>query len=114
MWQRNRGKFHLLLHFSADVADGRFLQSACGDQIQVRRNNQEAFVFNSEKQCPICAGIWHICFTSVFDAKTTVQQEKRLKVLNRALELAHQSTLKKVINSRINKLLRDGSHANSK
>lgn len=104
MWQRSRGKFHLLLNFSVDVADGRFLQSACGDQIQVRRMNQETFVFNSEKQCAICAGVWHICFTSVADAKTSVQGETNVKMLKRALELASQATLRKMIEARIKKL----------
>lgn len=109
MWQRSRGKFHLLLHFSADVADGRFLQSACGDQIQVNKKNQEAFVFNSEKQCAIYAGVWHISFTSVADAKTAVQNQTNLKVLNRALELARQATLRKMLEARIKKLEKGGA-----
>ncbi len=109
MWQRSRGKFHLLLHFSPDVADGRFLQSACGDQIQVRRKNQETFVVNPEKQCPICAGVWHIVFTSVADAKTTVQSARNAKMLKRALELASQATLRKMIEVRIKKLQKGGA-----
>jgi len=109
MWQRSRGKFHLLLHFSRDVADGRFLLSACGDQIQVRQKNQETFVVNPEKQCPICAGVWHISFTSVADAKTTVQKETNMKVLKRALELASQATLRRMLEARIRKLQKGGA-----
>ncbi len=109
MWQRSRGKYHLLLNFSADVYDGRFLQSACGDQIQVNKKNQQAFIWSYEKTCKVCTGVWHICFTSVADAKPTIAKETNMKVLRRALELAKQSTLRKAIEVRIKKLEKVGA-----
>lgn len=110
MWQRSRGKYHLLLNFSADVGDGRFLQSACGDQIQVNKKNQMAYIWSyTERSCPICIGVWHICFTSVADAKPTIAKETNMKVLRRALELAKQSTLRKAIEVRIKKLEKVGA-----
>jgi len=109
MWQRSRGSFHLLLRYSSvDLRDGQFLQSACGDQIQVNRKNQKNFVEYFEKSCPVCNGVWRICFTSVSDAKHTISKETNIKVLNRALELASQKTLRKAIEVRIKKLQKGG------
>lgn len=108
MWQKNKGTFHLLLHFSSDVVDGRFLQTACGDQIQVRRKSQSTWVLDAQKPCPICVGVWRLCFTSVDDAKRTLRNETNVKVLNRALEIANQKTLRKAIEARIKRILRGG------
>jgi hypothetical protein len=106
MWQKNKGKFHLLLRFSADLIDGQFLQSACGDQIQVRRKSQRSWIWGEaiEKFCPVCVGVWQLCFTSVDDAKQTLANQTNIKVLERALEVARQTTLKKAIETRIKKL----------
>lgn len=104
MWQKNKGTYHLLLRFSADVVDGQFLQTACGDQIQVRRKSQSTWVFDAHKPCPICVGVWRLCFTSVDDAKKTLSKETNIKVLNRALEIASQKTLRRAIEARIRKL----------
>jgi hypothetical protein len=104
MWQKNKGKFHLLLRFSADLIDGKFLQSACGDQIQVRRKAQRSWIWGEEKMCPICMGIWRLCFTSVDDARQSLKNQTNIKVLERALEIARQATLKKAIETRIKKL----------
>lgn len=109
MWQRSRGTHHLLLNFSADVNDGQFVQSACGAQVQVNKNNQKAFVSSYEKTCKVCTGVWHICFTSVADAKPTIAKETNMKVLTRALDLAKQSTLRKAIEARIKKLQKGGA-----
>lgn len=104
MWQKYKGRFHLLLRFSADVVDGRFLHSACGDQIQVKRKTQKPWMFDADKPCVVCVGVWRLCFTSVDDAKNTLAKETNIKVLNRALEIASQKTLCKAIEVRIKKL----------
>jgi len=105
MWQKYKGQWHLLLNHSSDMQDGRFLETACGDQIQSKRKNQN--VFNSGENCKVCIGVWHLVFTSNADAITTLKNSFDLVVLRRSLWLTRSSTLKKAIGARIRKLEKD-------
>ncbi len=106
MWQKEKGKWHLLLNHSADLQDGRFLQTACGNQIQVKRKSQNVFALG--ENCSVCMGVWHIVFTSVAEAKTTLKTTTNLDVLNRSLELTKSISLMNAIVSRINKIKKAG------
>jgi hypothetical protein len=105
MWQKEKGKYHLLLNFSESVIDGRFLQTACNDLLQVQRNKQAEWV--SDGRCIICEGVWRLICTSVDDAKQTLKDTDDLRVLQRALNLSKSVTLIKAIQARMNRLERE-------
>lgn len=106
MWQKDKGKYHLLLNFSDGVMEGGFLQTACEDMLQVRRRNQAMF-HQLDSVCEVCNGVWHICYTSVDDAKQTLKNTSNLTVLRRATDIAKQATLIKAIEVRIRKVEKD-------
>ena len=109
MWQKVKGKYHLLLTFTPDIQDGRFLLGACGNQVQVLRQNQVSYVSYGGHMCVICNGVWHINCTSVDDARHSISEQTNLKVLRRALELADRKTLQQLLRSRISKLEKAGA-----
>jgi hypothetical protein len=113
MWQKVNGKYHLLLSAVPieDVSDGRFMQSACGSQVQVRRKNQISHVSYGGKRCEICNGVWFINFTSVDDARQSIKGQTNLKVLRRALELSDRVTLTRALASRISMLEKEKAGA---
>jgi hypothetical protein len=108
MWQKVKGKYHLLWNFSPDVQDGRFLQTACHDMVQARKKNQVSYVSYGGHMCETCKGIWHINCTSVDDARHSIRDQANLKVLRRALELADRKTLRQALQSRISRLEKAG------
>jgi hypothetical protein len=101
MWQKHRGKYHLLLGMNVpSVREGRFLGTACQEQIQVRKKNQVQYPL--ERKCAICSGVSHLVYTSVDEARRFyLPKETRLVVLYRALELTQSKTLKAAIEARI-------------
>ena len=114
MWQKVKGKYHLLLspaYRIDDIADGRFLQTACQNQVQVRKKNQVSYPLKDK--CGICSGVSHLVNTSVDEAKRIyLKKETRLVVLYRALELTSSKTLKTAIAARIRKVAGvDESHS---
>lgn len=108
MWQKDKGKLHLLLQHSSDVAEGRFLQTACGDQVQVRKDKQQSFPNHIADCCVVCTGVWRLVCTSVDDAKGTLNHATNMAVLRRSFEITGSITLKKLIGARIRKLEKVG------
>lgn len=107
MWQKDKGKFHLLLNYSSDATqEGLFRQTACNNSFQFRRAKQDLFAPH-EQCCKICWGVYRLICTSVDDAKKSLAFETDLKVLNRSLELTRSITLRKAIVSRIRKMEKD-------
>lgn len=105
MWQKAKGKYHLLMGIEPEKAgEGRFLLTACDDQIQVRKKNQVAYVMRTEEMCKVCNGVWHIRFTSVEDARSYIRNQANLKILQRALELEDRKTMRQVLEYRIKHL----------
>jgi len=113
MWQKVKGKYHLLLSFAhrvETIEDGRFLQTACQEQVQVRKKNQVPYPL--ENKCGICSGVSHLINTSVDEAKRYyLKRESRLVVLYRAHELTTSKTLRKAIEARIRKVAGVESHS---
>lgn len=108
MWQKVNGKYHLLLN-GEGVEDGRMLQTACENIVDVRHKNQVPYVSYGGKMCEICKGVWHIVFTSVSDAKTSLRDQTNKQVIHRCLELTTSITLKKSLEARLRKLERQGA-----
>lgn len=107
MWQKDKGKFHLLLNYSSDTMDGLFRHIACkDDSIQFRRAKQDMFAPH-ENCCKVCWGVYRLICTSVDDAKKSLAFEMDLVVLYRAEYLTKSKTLRKAIFSRIVKLKKD-------
>ena len=105
MWQKVKGKYHLLLapaYRIDDIADGRYLETACLERVQVRKKNQVSYPMKNK--CGICSGVAHLVTASVDDARIYLKKENRLVVLYRALELTTSKTLKVVIEARIRKV----------
>jgi|SRR5690349_11401338 len=106
MWQKVKGKYHLLLAPAfriEDIADGRFLQTACQELVQVRKKHQVSYP--RERKCGICSGVSALIHTSVEEARRySLPKESRLVVLYRALELTNSKTLKAAIEARIRKV----------
>ena len=108
MWQKNEGKLHLLLNHRSDVAEGRYLQTACGDQGQVRKDKQQLFPAHIADCCVVCTGVWRLVCTSVDDAKGTLSYTTNMTVLRKSLEITTSVTLKKMLQARIRKLEKVG------
>jgi len=108
MWQKDRKNYHLILNSNAVVLEGELIEMACGIQRHPNKSRQ-VVITPTWEHCPICDGIWHIVFTSVADARDRVKTTTNVKVLSRALELASQVTLRKMIEARIRKLQKGGA-----
>jgi hypothetical protein len=108
MWQKEKGKLHLLLNHSSAVLDGRFFQTACGELVQSRKDKQKLFPDHIADCCVVCTGVWRLTFTSVDDAKGTLRLTTNLTVLRRSLEITTSVTLKKMLQARIHKLEKVG------
>lgn len=106
MWQKVKGKYHLLLSPAwriEDTADGRTLQTACEKLVQVRKKNQ--VLYPSDHRCGVCDGVASLVHTSVEEARRySLPRETRLVVLYRARELTKSKTLKTAIDRRIRKV----------
>lgn len=110
MWQKNKGKYHLLLNYSNETHDGSYRQVACGDLLRSKKKNQSVFLPLGE-DCVICKGVWHLAFTSTADAMTTLRNETNIKVLNQAAIITKSTTLLKAIHARIRKIEKDAVNA---
>ncbi len=106
MWQKNKGKFHLILNHQIDKEDGRFIAIACNDLIQSKKKNQISYPM-SVVTCEICTCVWRTVYTSVSDAKNNLKDINNLRALRRALELSRSVTLTKAIEVRIRKIEKD-------
>lgn len=107
MWQKDKGKMHLILNNSGDIADGRFMQTACGDLVRMKKDKQLAFVPHIADCCAVCTGVWRLVFTSVDDARSTLNLTVNLVVLRRSFEVTRSKTLRKMITARIRKIEKD-------
>lgn len=102
MWQKVKGKYHSLMNASG-LPDGRFVQTLCQNQVQVRKKNQVPYPL--DHKCGICSGVSVIVYTSVEEArKYSLPHEARLVVLYRAAEITRSKTLKLAIERRIRKV----------
>ena len=104
MWQKHKGSYHLLLNNAETMEDGRFAQTACIELLQVRHKDQVPYVIYDQKKCIVCNGVWHIVFTSVQDARTSLKNQDNIKVLRRAADLTRSITLKMALEAKVRKL----------
>ena len=107
MWQKYKGKYHLILHHQIDKEDGRFIAIACDDLINSRRKNQTAYPLDIRTCCETCACVWRLVYTSTSDAKNNIKDMSNLRALRRALYLSRSVTLNKMIDKRIRKIEKD-------
>lgn len=103
MWQKHKGKFHLILNHQIDKEDGRFIAIACNDLIQNKKKNQISYPM-SVVTCEICDCVWRLVYTSVSDAKNSLKNMNNLRALRRALGLSRSVTLDKAIEIRIRQI----------
>lgn len=107
MWQKYKGKYHLILNHQIDKEDGRMIVIACDDVISSKKKNQTAYPLDIRTCCEVCAYVWRLVYTSTSDAKNNIKDMSNLRALRRALYLSRSVTLNKMIDVRIRKIEKD-------